>query len=210
MCDVYAQEKHGHEALVSAVHDQDLYKLRELVRTGVDINGVSGSGDSALSTAVLFERLDCVITLIMLGADVNLANNDGTRPLHYAIGCSESRAYVSVLLERRADVNAKDNKGWTAIHYAAVPDNYLVMKLLLDSGGDINALAEGKRPIGYAAIYDSLGVFDILFSKDALLCGDSFSYLRGTRRDHMLSTGEPYEDGSELIIYLHEVFFEEG
>ena len=55
-----------------------------MVESGANVNVKNNYGDTALRHAVMVRKLEFVIYLISVEADVNLQNNAGNNPLYYA------------------------------------------------------------------------------------------------------------------------------
>jgi ankyrin repeat protein len=55
--------------------------LQALAAAGADIDAVDAQGTSALGLAAHFGLTDLVVPLLIAGADVNLADDDGLSPL---------------------------------------------------------------------------------------------------------------------------------
>ena len=56
--------------------------------------------------------------LIVLGADVNARNTNGTTPLMLAAARNQNPAVIETLIESGADVNARDQNGRTPLMWA--------------------------------------------------------------------------------------------
>ena len=69
--------------------------------------------------------------LIKNGADVNITNEYGSTPLHYA----KTTEQTKLLLEAGANPNTKNNFGETPLHFHQTKEQ---LKLLIDAGANIN------------------------------------------------------------------------
>jgi len=69
--------------------------------------------------------------------EVNIVNNKGMTPLHYA-AVNGRAAEVKDLLEAGADVNKTNGRGQTALHLAAKNGRTEVVKLVLDAGAKVD------------------------------------------------------------------------
>ena len=97
---------------------------------------------------------DVIRTLLVAGADPNLATDDGTTPLMMAAGLGvrshqplmprgrsspPAEAAVRVLVEAGADVNAVNNGDFTALHGATFRGLNEVIQYLVEQDADIDA-----------------------------------------------------------------------
>ncbi len=55
--------------------------LQALLAAGADVDAVDAQGTSVMAMAVHLGLTDLVVPLLIAGADVNLANDDGLSPL---------------------------------------------------------------------------------------------------------------------------------
>ena len=102
--------------------------------------------------------LDC-------GVEVNVRDEAGLTPLHWATIFTEDPSIIRLLLEAGANVTAKDEVGLTPLHCAAVFHQHPeVTQLLLDRGADPDARTLiGRTPLFKAAQHnESLPVIQAL------------------------------------------------
>ena len=86
--------------------------------------------------------------LVKQGADVNVRNEWGVTPLHFAAIHNRNPALIDVLVRGCADVNAQDENGFTPLHAAAAYNEFAVIEALVQSGADMNVLDEyGRTPL---------------------------------------------------------------
>lgn len=72
------------EGLVGAVGTNNFPLVKELIGTGMDVNGVDQHGKTGLHWAVYNGSVECAKLLLEAKADVNRPNHNGWTPLHVA------------------------------------------------------------------------------------------------------------------------------
>lgn len=104
-----------------------------------------------LIEAVKSVNVTAVRALLAQPGLVNVAENDGTTPLHWATDRNDM-ATVRLLVSAGANVKAANRYGVTPIYSAAVHGNAAMLELLLKAGADVNAsLPEGETALMTAA-----------------------------------------------------------
>ena len=88
-------------------------------------------------------------------SDLQVRDEDGHTPLHYAAGLNANPGVVTALLKARAALEARDKDGWTPLHIAAAEnENPGVVTVLLKAGAKIEARdKDGHTPLHIAAKY---------------------------------------------------------
>src|SRR5207253_6407339 len=92
--------------------------------------------DKELVEAIWASRVNKVVDSLAQGADVNAANQEGWRPLMWAVLGGQVEI-VRLLIERGADLEARDNNGQTALFKAADRRDAEITNLLLAAGCEI-------------------------------------------------------------------------
>ena len=84
------------------------------------------------------------------GADVNMKDEDGHTPLHWA--CTYGNEEICrLLLEHGADPNARDDNGRTPLHWACLYNHTAIVRLLIEHGADAGARDDqGETPFDVA------------------------------------------------------------
>jgi ankyrin repeat protein len=180
--------------LFAAIKAGELERVKALVSADPTlVNARSGTGESAILTAVynrrkeianllvargatltLFEacaagEFDHVERLIAGGAAHNTYSDDGWTPLHLAAFFGHL-PILELLLARGADVRAKSRNanGNTPLHAALAANHNMAAGLLIGSGADVNAAdAEGWRPLHLAAANGSVETMKTLIAQGA-------------------------------------------
>ncbi len=118
-CDSKKEDTRGVSELFDAIFAQDTEAVKALCQGGVDVNGKSQEdGLRPLDRAAGRDGgQEIVMVLIMDGAKVNVTDERGWTPLHFAAmkGRVEN---AKILIKNSAEVNAKDRLGKTPLHWA--------------------------------------------------------------------------------------------
>jgi ankyrin repeat protein len=108
-------------------------RLESLLRQGLDVNGATPSGRTALMAASYNGNLRIVKLLLNYGADVNLKDKNGNTALMDAVRFTDAQL-VKTLIAAGADVNAVDSQGLTILARAKHITPPAIIKLLEDAG----------------------------------------------------------------------------
>jgi hypothetical protein len=149
---------------MSAIIEDQVDEVREILASGGDPNGEDEAGRPMLTVAATMGRSECVQVLLENGAEVDgRAADEGTALISAAFfGRTQS---VKVLLAAGADVEAQDSKGTTALDAATMDFGIVkavarmiavpvgegmaerrneVAQILIDEGGVRNEKKEGE------------------------------------------------------------------
>lgn len=117
-------------------------KIAKLLLEGGSEPGVPDwTGVTPLHSACLNGNIEIFQLLVNGGADVKAKNNAGESPLHYALRRDPRLELIKELVRLGADVNEQDNNSQAPLYVVAVgsgSENTAIVKLLLDSGADVN------------------------------------------------------------------------
>uniref|UniRef100_UPI00321738A7 acyltransferase family protein n=1 Tax=uncultured Draconibacterium sp. TaxID=1573823 RepID=UPI00321738A7 len=109
------------KSIHAAVVSGNLEAVKQLIKTGADINEKEPAGGSSpLITACVFNQTEIALELIKTGADLNFTNNDGSTPLHTAAFFCRTEI-VKALLEKGANKHIRNKAGSTALEAVTVP-----------------------------------------------------------------------------------------
>jgi uncharacterized protein len=92
---------------------------------------------------------------LLTPGDVNARDVHGFTPLMHAVLAENADPRtVGYLIHQGADVNAAESeKRWTALHFAARDQNTEIVRLLLDSGAEVDPVDTfGDTPLWHAAM----------------------------------------------------------
>jgi len=149
----------GQTALMWATANGHTEVVRLLISAGADVNAASRGEFTPLMFAARAGAIDAAQLLLKAGSSVNVSTSDGLSPLlltaasidaitgsdyRLVVGESAHEAMGVLLLEHGADVNQADQYGMTSLHYAVEMDKPLLLRSLLEAGGNPNAkLSQG-------------------------------------------------------------------
>lgn len=161
----------GTQALMSAIHKEEIEIIEFLIEKGADINYKCESlgetqlmilSNLTLATSSSSKQKEIAQLLINKGAYLNVKSNIGMTALMCAAGSGQIEV-AELLINSQADIHSQDAQGWTALMYSAFNSQVKILKLLIENGADINvkdkngntALTLAKEK-GYKKIVDIL------------------------------------------------------
>jgi ankyrin repeat protein len=107
----------GSTALIRAALVGDLWRVKQLIERGADINAKDNWGRNALIVAAVKGHLDVIQTLLDGEANINGQNHNGMTALIEATLNGQEEA-VKVLLRYGAEIGIKNKRGDTALDFA--------------------------------------------------------------------------------------------
>jgi ankyrin repeat protein len=132
--DEEVQNQQLNEKLIQAMEDRNIPSVRNLLRSGANVNVKDDEDKTPLHSACW-------------------SHGDGHGPVEL----------VKELVSAGADIEAKDNGGWTPLHYASFYGNLEISKMLVSAGADISAVNNsGNRPMDEALRGEESDVFKYL------------------------------------------------
>ena len=185
-------------AFIDAIKAGEFERVKAMVSADPTlINARSGTGDSAILTAVYHRQKEIVNLLVARGAilsifeacaageierverllhdgasggaGINDYSADGWTPLHLAAFFGHAKI-AELLIAHDADVLARSRNanGNTPLHAALVGNHPFVAGVLIGHGGDVNAPdAQGWRPLHLAAANNNMDAIDALIAQGA-------------------------------------------
>ena len=128
----------------------------------------SQSWHSVLLIAASKGDIPTVKDLLVFGADINVKDNNGLRPLHIAVNKSNSEM-IEFLINNRANINAKNKNGLTALHYAVYHHQKDIISMLISKGANVNSRGNvrGSTPLMLAAEKGNVKLIELLLENGA-------------------------------------------
>lgn len=121
---------------IDAIKRADIGKIKELIDSGVDVNGKDKQGATPLFYSIEKDNKEIVTILLNNGAIINaIKDASGSTPIHYAVN-KGNEEIINLLINARADINEGSGFG-APIFYAIEKGRANIVKLLLDKGADI-------------------------------------------------------------------------
>ena len=146
--DVNARGSIGNPLLASAVfysgHYQSTEIIERLIDAGADVNAIGALGRPILHSATDDSTLAALELLLAAGADPNAPDAQGDSALFGAIQASGA---TRALVNAGADPNSLDRNGNPVLYTAFLYGTIEVVRILLDSGADMNVSNASREPI---------------------------------------------------------------
>ena len=137
---------------ISDIHEKEDDIVINMTNTAYVNTPTSGS-DTPLHIATKSNAGDYTVKLLLdHGADVNVVDDTGRTPLHYAVMFT-NLTVVEHLLDHGADVNKLDNNGKSPVSHALDGGNIGSLPLLAERGAEMSILAQ-ETGILKQAIYN--------------------------------------------------------
>ena len=130
-------------ALLSACGAGDLFKVRQLIKEGCDVNTRGEYGRTPLIKAAIEGHNQVVEELIRGGARVNVKNNAQQTALYYA-SWNGHWSVVKTLCAAGADTNVQDPLGLTPLMCAAARGRDEMVCELIRAGASVNVVTSSE------------------------------------------------------------------
>lgn len=104
-------------SLMISILNNNIKKVKELIKKGANVNYIDKFGWSPLHTAILANNHKIVKELIKYNANINLQNKHGTTPLMLA-AIKKNKKIIRILMEENALTNLSDKNGLNVFDHA--------------------------------------------------------------------------------------------
>ena len=113
-------------------------------------------GDTLLHLAVRYVQVPIVRYLVeRLNFDINIGNNKGRTPLHFAVENNDIKT-INFLLSKGANIEAEDNQGWTPLYLASFTYKKEAYQFLAYKGANRNV--KPKDPIPFSSFEEQAAI----------------------------------------------------
>src|SRR5262245_45862243 len=131
------------------------------------LTNIAFAATDSLASLIESGNRKAALERIRAGADVNAAQLDGTRPIHWAVYRVDYEL-LAALIAKKANVNAKNEFGSTPLAQAADLADARMVKMLLDAGAEPEgANQDGQTALMLAIKIGSLDGVDTLIKAGA-------------------------------------------
>ena len=120
---------HLQYTLIEAIKDNELEKVKELIKGGVDINVKNGNGWSSLHYAAIYNKPEIFEVLINEEANINAKDTWDFTPLHRA-SYKGNLEIIKSLLNKNADINIMNINNNTPLDIAKRENHQEIVELL--------------------------------------------------------------------------------
>ena len=145
------------------------FSLAILVMLVAALPVLAQSSKGGLPSLIETGNRKAALERIRAGADVNEAQPDGTRPIHWAVYRLDYEL-LGALIARKPNLNVRNEFGSTPIAQAAELADARMVKMLLDAGAE----PEGANPDGQTALMLAIRTGGALTTAPTLGAGMTF------------------------------------
>ena len=129
----------GDDQLILTSIYEDINYLKDLIDNGFDLDNIDRCGKTALSWAVSKNKKESVKFLLDNGANPNILSYHDDNPLFISIYERNLEVLNILLQNNNINIHLKNSKGHNALHVAIYYGFFDAIKLLINSGIDINS-----------------------------------------------------------------------
>jgi ankyrin repeat protein len=159
----------GPSDIADAAMAKNAAAVKQLLKSGADVNAAQGDGMTALHWAALNGDAELASMLLYAGANVGARTRiGGYTPLHLAAQVGHA-SVIAPLVAAGAPVAAATSTGATALMQAAHSGSAESVRILIENGADPNVkeTANGQTALMFAAASDRVDVVKLLLQRGA-------------------------------------------
>ncbi|KAJ6238995.1 molting protein mlt-4 [Anaeramoeba flamelloides] len=134
----------------------------------IDLNITDYKGYTPLHEACHAGNLGVILTLLKMGANIDVVTQEGMGVCHWSIHSNETEV-LSLLIENGADLDKKDFKGKTPLAYAIEQDRNKLAKWLIKYGADIQTTTfSGLNLLSLCSINGNEKILNLLLQNEQI------------------------------------------
>lgn len=154
-------------ALMNAVNNNDVARVKELVQQGVDVNELDASQDSPLIMAAYKGYTEIVQLLLGAGADVSAVDPGMKATALHAAAYAGRLEAAKLLIQYGIDIDKQGPyNGYTALHDAIWQGNKDVAQVLIESGANLTIQSNaGETPLAFAKAKHQTAIVQLIEKK---------------------------------------------
>jgi len=185
--------------LLCAIRGGDTEIVNKLLREGTNIDVRGTAGDTPLIDAVKRADFHIYESLLRHGANPNLYNDQGVSALAY-VARLDDVDWLRLALENGGDTDHVDRtlKNWPLLHVATLFGGRDHVRLLLDSGADVNLQSEWGETAAFVALRKRDFPLLLLFLENGADL-DTQGYFGTTLREDMQRELDARGGGDETV-----------
>ncbi|XP_059146006.1 ankyrin repeat and KH domain-containing protein 1-like isoform X2 [Physella acuta] len=152
--DVNKQNEYCESALHVAIRAGSIEIVKVLLEFKADINLKDSTGQTPLFCVLSEKYMQLIELMLKNKANVNDVDNKGNTPLLHVCSSSfnDSVEVVRLLIKAGASVNHQNKEGYTPLMLAANGTQIKRIKLLCESGAEVNLVNEKKKETALSAL----------------------------------------------------------
>ena len=132
--------REGSFKLAEAVKEKKHDEIRKLITSGIDINILGKGGFTVLMVALLKDDIVTFSLLLELGANPNLPLENGSSVMYQSVIFGDIKFLKEALMFKgNPNIYNNETKRY-ALHEAVAPQKLEYVKLLVESGADMNVV----------------------------------------------------------------------
>ena len=145
------------QKLHDAIHKGDLTAVKDAIAAGADVNRIIRV-HTALTAAIMKERIDIIKYLLEIGADVNQESGLGT-PLKVVLFWKPNNTEIIKLLKERIPIRR--------LHNAIKDSNITVVKSAIAAGADVNRVIGAHTALTLSIVIGNISIVEYLLEVGA-------------------------------------------
>ena len=154
-------------ALMTAVNNNDILSVQELIKKGVDVSELDANQDAPLVIAAYKGHTEIVKKLLEAGADITAVDPAMKATALHAAAYAGRTDAARVLIAYKIDIDKQGPyNGYTALHDAIWQNNIETAKVLIEAGANLKIKSkDGQTAFDLAKAKDRKEIVALLEQK---------------------------------------------